>query len=117
MSSIKCNKRFKPNIEIIKCKTDKDGLIDLSYMLEFLLKRGIKKVMVEGGGTVIWNFIKQKLVDDIYVYVGPIIIGGKGTPTLADGEGIKKEKDKINLNLIETKRLGSGILIHYKLIK
>ncbi len=117
ITSGNCNKKYRSNIEIIKCRTDKNGLIDLSYMLEFLLKRGIKKLLVEGGGTVIWNFIKQKLVDDIYVYIGPIIIGGKVTPTLADGEGIKKDNDKIHLKLINIKRLGSGILIHYKLIK
>ena len=117
ISSGKCNRKYKSNIEIVECKTEINGLIDLSYMLEFLLKRGIKKLMVEGGGTVIWNFIKQKIVDDIYVYIGPIIIGGKETPTFADGEGIKKDNDKINLKLINIKKLGSGILIHYKLIK
>jgi len=113
----KCNKNYRQNIEIIKCKTDKNRLIDLSSMLEILLKRGIKKLMVEGGGTVIWNFLKQGLVDDFYVYIGPLIIGGEGTPTLADGKGIKNEEDKIQLELVNMSRLGSGILIHYKLIK
>jgi len=112
----RCNKKYGSNIEIIKCKTNKKELIDLSSMLKILLKRGIKKLMIEGGGTVIWNFLKQGLVDDMYVYVGPIIVGGEHTPTLADGEGIKNEDNKIQLKIVNMNRLGTGILIHYKMI-
>jgi 2,5-diamino-6-(ribosylamino)-4(3H)-pyrimidinone 5'-phosphate reductase len=86
-------------------------------MLEILFERGIKKLMVEGGGTVIWNFLNQKLVDEMFVYVGPIIIGGKDTPTLADGKGIFDEEEKIHLDFVDMMRLGEGILIHYKMIK
>jgi 2,5-diamino-6-(ribosylamino)-4(3H)-pyrimidinone 5'-phosphate reductase len=113
----KCSKKYGSNIEIIKCKTDKNGLIDLTSMLETLYNKGIKKLMVEGGGTVIWSFLEQELVDDMYVFVGPIIVGGKGTPTLADGLGIINEDKVINLKVVNIDRLGSGILIHYKLIK
>ena len=83
-----CKKNFNPNVEIVKCNTDEGGMIELKEILKILFQRGIKKLMVEGGGTVIWNFLKQGLVDEMYVYVGPIIIGGKETPTLADGNGI-----------------------------
>ena len=112
-----CNKRYGANIEIIKCKTEKNGLIELPSMLATLYKKGIKKLMVEGGGTVIWSFLEQGLVDDMYIFIGPIIIGGKGTPTLADGLGINNEDNVINLKVVNIDRLGSGILIHYKLIK
>jgi 2,5-diamino-6-(ribosylamino)-4(3H)-pyrimidinone 5'-phosphate reductase len=116
-SKEECKNKFNPNVEIIKVKVDKNGVIDLKSMLEILSKRGIKKLMVEGGGTVIWNFLRQDLVDEMYVYVGPIIIGGKDTPTLADGKGIKNENEKIPLDFVDMKRLGPGVLIHYKLIK
>lgn len=112
-----CNKKYGSNIEIIKCKTDKNGLIDLISMLKSLYSKGIKKLMVEGGGTVIWSFLEQGLVDDMYIFIAPIIIGGKGTPTLADGLGINNEDNVINLKVINIDRIGSGILIHYKLIK
>jgi 2,5-diamino-6-(ribosylamino)-4(3H)-pyrimidinone 5'-phosphate reductase len=112
-----CKKKFNPNVETKKCRTDKNGMIELKEMLEILFQKGIKKLMVEGGGTVIWNFLKQGLVDDMYVYIGPIIIGGKETPTLADGNGIFNEKEKIRLDFADMARLGEGILIHYKMIK
>jgi riboflavin biosynthesis pyrimidine reductase len=73
--------------------------------------------MVEGGGTVIWNFLNQRLVDDLYVYISPIIIGGEITPTLADGEGIKDLDKLISLKIVNISRLDPGVLIHYKMIK
>ena len=110
-----CSKRFRKNVEVIFCDTDDDGLINLEKLLEILYNRGINKLMVEGGGNVIWNFLKSRFVDDFYVYVGPTIIGGKETPTISSGRGLDNEN--INLKLIETKAIGPGLLLHYRLIK
>jgi len=107
-----CNKKFGNNVEIIKCKTTKENLIDLKYLLDILLKRDIKKLMVEGGSSAISNFLKEGLVDDFYIYVGPIIIGGKNTPKLVDDDC-----KNIKLKLVETKKIGPGILLHFRLIK
>jgi len=112
----KCDKKYGDNIEIIECETDENGFINLNSLLELLYERGIKTLLVEGGSTVIWSFLKQRLVDDLYVYVGPIVIGGKDTPTLADGIGIKGIDELIPLEISEIRRLGPGILIHYKMI-
>lgn len=113
----KCNKKFTDNVETIQCKTDQGGLIDLHELLETLNARGIKNLMVEGGSTVIWNFLKHRLVDDLYVYVAPIIVGGKATPTLAEGDGINSIEELINLKIVDMSRLGAGVLIHYRMIK
>jgi 2,5-diamino-6-(ribosylamino)-4(3H)-pyrimidinone 5'-phosphate reductase len=112
-----CDKNYKNTVEVIQCEVDYEGLIDLNQMLEILHSRGIKKLMVEGGSTVIWNFLKQGLVDDLYVFIGPMIIGGKYTPSMADGEGIAQEDELINLEIVEFKKIGNGLLVHYKRIK
>ena len=113
----KCNKKFGSNVEIVQCDTDENGIIVLKKLLELLYERGIKKLMVEGGSTVIWSFLKQKLADELYVYVAPMIIGGKNTPTLAGGEGIKGVGDLISLKIVDVNRSGPGILIHYRMIQ
>jgi len=109
----KFNKEFAENVEVILCDTDDNGFIDLKKLMAILKKRGINKLMVEGGGTVIWNFLKSGFVDDFYIYVGSIIIGGNNTPTFSG----KFDDENIKLKLIKTKIIGSGILLHYKLIK
>jgi len=103
------------HIEVVGCKTDRNGFIDVKGVLDFLYQKGVRTLLVEGGGTVIWNFLKNKVVDDLYIFIGSCIIGGKDTPTVAEGEGIKSEKDSIPLKIVEVKRVGSGLLIHYQL--
>lgn len=112
ISGKQCDKEFGNNVEVIECDTNKDGVIDLEKLMEILYNKDIKKLMVEGGGTVIWNFLKYGFVDDFYVYVGPMIIGGKDTPTIAGG---KKIDENSNLKLVETKTIGPGTLLHYRI--
>ena len=104
-----CKKTYGKNVEVIKCKT-KNGSIDLKDFLEKIYEKGIKKLMVEGGSRVITSFISEKLVDDIYLYVGSKIIGGKNTPSL-----ISDLKSIVDLKLIDIKKIGPGILLHYKI--
>jgi len=102
------------HIEVAECKTDTNGLLDLNDALDILYQKGVRKLLVEGGGTVIWNFLKKRLVDDLYIYIGSCIIGGKDTPTVADGEGISLEEE-ITLKIVEVKQIGAGVLMHYRL--
>lgn len=101
------------HIEVVECRIDKEGFIDLNCVLDLLYNRGVRKLLVEGGGTIIWNFLKNKVVDDLYIFIGSCIIGGKDTPTVADGDGISAGEE-ITLKIIEVKQVGAGVLIHYQ---
>jgi len=102
------------HIEVVSCKIDRNGLIDVKDAIDLLYRKGVRTLLVEGGGTIIWNFLKNKVVDDLYIYIGPCIIGGKETPTVAEGEGIKSKEDSIPLKIVKVKRVGPGLLIHYQ---
>jgi len=113
VSKNRCKKEFGDNIENLICKLDENGLIDLNQLLTQLYNKGIKKLMVEGGAKVINNFLKLGYADDIFVYYGPMIIGGKKTPKISD----KAFDEEFNLKIISKKSLGPGFLYHYRLIK
>ena len=102
------------HIEVVGCSVDQQGLLEIPCILELLSQRGIRTLLVEGGGTVIWSFLKKGMVDDLYVYIGPCIIGGKTTPTMATGEGLMREDELITLKIARTQRMGAGVLIHYQ---
>jgi len=106
---------FPKNVEVIRSRINRTGHIDLPFLLEELYTRGITLLLVEGGGSVIWSFLSQRLVDELYVYVGSLIIGGVSAPTMADGSGVSTEEDIVRLLLIDTQRIGEGILLHYRL--
>jgi len=117
ISNGECDKNYAESVEVVQCGVDFEGIINLEEMLGILQSRGIKKLLVEGGSTVIWNFLKHGFVDDLFVFIGPIIIGGKYTPSMADGDGISTEADLINLEVVDVARINTGILVHYRLIK
>jgi len=90
-----------------------DEQVDLALMMDELSTMGIQRVMVEGGGTIIAGLLDAGLVDEIYTFIGNIIIGGRDAPTLADGPGFTLEEDFLRLTLLEAKKMESGILLHW----
>ncbi|HUT38549.1 MAG TPA: 2,5-diamino-6-(ribosylamino)-4(3H)-pyrimidinone 5'-phosphate reductase [Methanoregula sp.] len=88
--------------------------VDLAVLMDELGSMGVHRLMVEGGGTLIAGLMKAGLVNEIYTYIGNIIIGGKAAPTIADGEGFIKESAFIRLTLLEADRIDNGILLHWK---
>ncbi len=98
------------NLADIICVGEKN--VDLVKLLSELKDRGINRLMVEGGATLNWGLISNGLVDEIYTFVGNIIIGGKTAPTLVDGEGCAC--DFCMLALITCERLEDGVLLKWK---
>jgi 2,5-diamino-6-(ribosylamino)-4(3H)-pyrimidinone 5'-phosphate reductase len=113
--TIKGNEKHfdEEQVEVYGCEADEEGHVDLKDALQLLHRKGVKKLLVEGGGTIIWSFLKKRLVDEVYVYIGPCIVGGKNTPTMADGTGIRNEDELITLKTAKVEQLGPGILVHY----
>jgi 2,5-diamino-6-(ribosylamino)-4(3H)-pyrimidinone 5'-phosphate reductase len=88
--------------------------VDLTLLLGELSAMGVQKLMVEGGGTLIASLFSANLVDEIYTFVGNIIIGGRDAPTPADGSGFLKDTEFTWLMLHEFIPTGDGILLHWK---
>ena len=69
-------------------------------------------MIVEGGGEVIASFFREKLVDRYSVFVGGLLIGGRTSPTPADGDGwLAPEGVKLSLDSAEV--LGNGALLTF----
>ncbi len=86
--------------------------VDLEKLLIELKLRGIGRLMVEGGATLNWGLISGNLVDEIYTFIGNIVIGGKDSPALVDGAGYKNEFFK--LSLLSCEKMEEGVLLRWK---
>lgn len=78
-----------------------------------LARRGLRRVLLEGGGEVHFAFAKAGLVQELYVTVTPRLIGGKNAPSLLDGVGFLW-KDHVRLRLASVKRIGEEVFLHYR---
>lgn len=87
--------------------------INLKQLLRQLEKRKIKKLLVEGGGIVNWEFIKQNLFDEIIIAVTPFIVGGKNSINLVQGNGFSKISKSTKLKLYKTIHQKNEIVLHY----
>jgi 2,5-diamino-6-(ribosylamino)-4(3H)-pyrimidinone 5'-phosphate reductase len=87
--------------------------VDLCALMTELGAMGICRIMVEGGGNLIAGLIKAGLVNEIYTFIGNIIIGGRDAPTFTDGEGFIQESGFPRLTLLESRRIEQGILLHW----
>ena len=101
---------LSPQCEIIKCGFER---VDLAELMALLYDRGIKRLMVEGGARLNWSLIEQGLVDELYVYIGGMIIGGESAPTLVDGQGFRESFPRLRLDSVE--RLDEGVLLKWSL--
>ena len=82
-------------------------------VVDALRERGLKRLIVEGGGEVHFAFAKAGLVDEWYVTVTPRLIGGRSAPSFLDGAGFLK-RDHIQLRLASQRRIGDELFLHYK---
>jgi 2,5-diamino-6-(ribosylamino)-4(3H)-pyrimidinone 5'-phosphate reductase len=88
--------------------------VELKRLLTELKAHSINRLMVEGGATLNWGLISQGLVDEIYTFIGNIIIGGRTAPTLVDGEGCTA--GFCRLALISCEKFEDGILVKWKVL-
>ncbi|MBI3359870.1 MAG: dihydrofolate reductase family protein, partial [Chloroflexi bacterium] len=91
--------------------------VDLAGVLQRLKAEDVNRLLVEGGGTLNAGLLKQRLVDEIYLYIAPLIFGGANAPTFAGGAGLARE-DAIQLQLDSVVDFGDGgIVVHYLVTK
>jgi len=89
-----------------------DDRVNLATAFETLEDRfGIETMLVEGGGEIIFSLFDRGLVDECSVFVGPMVIGGREAPTLADGEGFLDDFPELSLRSVE--RLDDGVVLYW----
>ena len=93
-----------------------EPLVNLTLMVQTLKKIGVDHLMVEGGGTMNFELMRLGLVDELMIYLAPMIFGGANAPTLADGLGLTRSNAiELKLQNVEPHEDG-GILLRYKFI-
>jgi len=102
-----------PNAEVLRCGKDE---VDLPLLLDRLAARGIKTMMVEGGSTVIWSFLRHRLADELKIFISSCALGGHSAPTLAGGQGAASLKESTRLRLDRARHLGDGVLLEYSVV-
>lgn len=107
-------KRIPANFpcEIIRSR----GEITPRWIVQELVKRGVKVLLIEGGGDIIYQFFKANLINEMYVTLCPKLFGCRGAPTVCDGAGFKNPEIR-DLKLVSSRRIKGEIFLKYRATK
>ncbi len=94
-----------------------NGKIKFSNLLKQCAKKGVSKLLIEGGGTTAALALESKEVDEIYFFIAPILIGGKDALTPFEGKGFEKISQALHLENICVERIDQDILINGRIKK
>ena len=110
ISKINLLKLQKLPIEIIVAGKNS---INLKLLLKKLSSKKIKTILVEGGGTVNWEFIKNNLFNELIITLSPFLIGGNNAISFVEGQGFAKISNSPKLKLKSIKRLKNYLVLNY----
>ncbi len=103
------SKGCEGEVEGWRCPLNSDGALNLDALLQHLVSLGQIGVLVEGGGTTIGEFFRQKLVDEVELHMFPKVFGSG--ISWVEGEGVRRIQDAYLLEDIRVEPLGGGIKI------
>ena len=90
-----------------------ENSVNLKLLMKKLSSQNIKTILVEGGGTVNWEFIKNDLFNELIVTLSPYLIGGNDATSFVEGKGFPKITNSPNLKLKSIKRLKNYLVLNY----
>jgi len=100
----------KQGNSIVRCPTS-EGRIDMNFLLDILGRRMIMRLLVEGGAGVIGSLLREKLVDKLYIFKAPKLLGGGDGIPMASGPGPRMMGKSLPLKNIRVKRFDNDILV------
>lgn len=91
--------------------------VELPLLMKILhAKFGVKKLMIEGGPTLNWHMLHDRLVDEIRLIHLPFIVGGSDTPSLVGGMHINDESEMIRLTLKNYYLCGTNLVSEFDVL-
>jgi len=106
----KCAALRSKGIEIIDLPA-KGKRVDVKALMKKLAELELTAVLVEGGGTLNYSLLEESLVDKLFVFIAPLIIGGQQSPTPFSGEGVTALNKAWPVKNIELKQFDQDLLL------
>jgi len=87
------------------------GQVDLRALMERLVAVGANSVLVEAGGSLNAGALEAGLVDRVYFFIAPVLIGGAEALTPVEGKGVRKLAEVWRLGSVRVRRVGEDVLV------
>ncbi len=105
---------IKRKARVVVCGRER---VDLKKLIGELNGIGVRKILLEGGGTLNWGMLKEGLVDEVRIALAPTMVGGRDAVTLVEGEGFALVKEGVKLKLKRGYPLGEDFVLEYDVVR
>ncbi len=112
ISKSNLNRLRKLPIDVIICGKNQ---VNITKLLSILSKKGVKTILLEGGGTLNRSFLKKNLIDEMIIALTPYVLGSENTINLFEGMSFPSSKIKFPLKLKNVQKSGNEIILNYKI--
>jgi diaminohydroxyphosphoribosylaminopyrimidine deaminase / 5-amino-6-(5-phosphoribosylamino)uracil reductase len=109
-----CGRLIEAGAEIYRCQGATHAE-RLSALLDELGRRRLTNVLVEGGSRLFGTLFDMRIVDEVHVFVAPIVAGGTAAATPVAGAGVERIADALRLGDITIEELEGDVYIHGRL--
>jgi len=89
----------------------KEGRVDLEALMRKLGEREVCQLLVEGGGNLNYSLLEAGLVDKLMLFIAPLIVGGRESPTAFEGAGVARLEEAWRLKDVEIKQYDGDLLL------
>ncbi|WP_306249628.1 bifunctional diaminohydroxyphosphoribosylaminopyrimidine deaminase/5-amino-6-(5-phosphoribosylamino)uracil reductase RibD [Parvularcula sp. IMCC14364] len=102
-------------VDVVRLPASATGRPELEALLEALHTRGVLSCMVEGGGKTLGSFFDAQLVNEVWAFIAPLVIGGNA-PGPVSGVGIEFLRDAFRLQNTEIENLEATMLMRGQVV-
>ncbi|HEY1859103.1 MAG TPA: bifunctional diaminohydroxyphosphoribosylaminopyrimidine deaminase/5-amino-6-(5-phosphoribosylamino)uracil reductase RibD [Gemmataceae bacterium] len=88
------------------------GRPDVGQLLDELGKRRMTNVLVEGGAAVLGSFLDARAMDEVHVFLAPVLIGGTDAKPAIAGQGLERVADALRLADWSSEALAGDFYLH-----
>ncbi len=99
-------------VTVVVCP-EEDGHVSLPYLMRALADRQISSVLIEGGGQLSESALRSHIIQHIYAYIAPKLLGGRDAKTPVEGQGADHPDAAAQLTYRRMTRLGEDWLLEY----
>jgi diaminohydroxyphosphoribosylaminopyrimidine deaminase / 5-amino-6-(5-phosphoribosylamino)uracil reductase len=98
------------NIEVLKVKILKSGF-DLKQLMKLLAQKELNSILIEGGGEINSSALEAGIVDRVFAFISPILVGGQQAPSPIGGDGVAKITKAMRLDNMRVIPIGDDLMV------
>lgn len=101
-----------PRVELVALAPDPHtGWLSAEAILRALAARGCNSVLVEGGGALLGSLFDARLIDEVYAFIAPSLMGGQGAISPIGGHGVDLASEASRLEQVVVERYGQDVCV------